>query len=209
MSNDHTRYLAITGLLAAMATLLMFLELPLPLMPVFLKMDISELPAIVAAFTLGPLAAVLVDLIKNLLHAANTQTMGIGECANFLIGAAFLIPVGCVYRHRADYRGAIMALALGTVSMVVWAALLNYFIFLPLYQVVLHFPLGRMVALGTAANPYITDLKTFIILAIAPFNALKGLIVSLLALGLYRKVQPWLRAEWPRQQPTEVHRRLT
>ena len=135
-----------------MSTILMFLDVPVPMMPVFLKLDISELPAVIAAFSMGPMAAVLVELIKNLLHLANTQTLGIGECANFLVGVSFLVPAGYVYRRRADYRGAILALMLGTMSMVFWASVLNYFVLLPLYQAVLHFPLDKIVALGAAAK---------------------------------------------------------
>lgn len=178
-----------------MSTILMFLDIPVPFMPVFLKLDISELPAVIAAFSLGPMAAVMVELIKNLLHMVNTQTLGIGECANFLVGIAFLIPAGLIYRRRADYTGAILALLFGTISMVFWASVLNYFVLLPLYQAVLHFPLDKMVALGSAANPHITDLNSFITLAIAPFNALKGIVISLLTVLIYRRVLPLLHSE--------------
>ncbi|MBP2649218.1 MAG: transporter, substrate-specific component [Firmicutes bacterium] len=195
MRNHNVKYLVKIGLLGAMATLLMFLELPIPMMPIFLKLDISELPAIIATFSMGPLAGVLVELIKNILHIANTQTLGIGECANFLVGTAFLIPLGYVYARRADYLGAILALLAGTVSMMFWASLLNYFVLLPLYQYALHFPLDQIVSLGSAANPRISDLKTFITLAIAPFNAIKGLVISVFTLLIYKRVLPLLRAE--------------
>lgn len=191
----QAKYIAKVGLLAAMATLLMFLEIPVPLMPVFLKLDLSELPAVIAALTLGPVAAVLVDLIKNLLHATNTQTMAIGECANFLVGVAFLLPIAFIYRRSPGYRGAAAGLALGTLSMILWASLLNYYVLLPLYQTVLRFPLDQMIQLGSAANPHITDLKTFITWAIAPFNAIKGLVISLSTLLIYKKVLPLLRAQ--------------
>lgn len=195
MYHSKVHFLAKVGLLAAMSTILMFLDVPVPMMPIFLKLDISELPAVIAAFSMGPMAAVLVELIKNLLHLANTQTLGIGECANFLVGVAFLVPAGYVYRRRADYRGAVLALMLGTVSMVFWASVLNYFVLLPLYQAVLHFPLDKIVAMGAAANPHVTDLKSFITLAIAPFNALKGIIISLFTILIYRRVLPLLRPE--------------
>ncbi|HMM19238.1 MAG TPA: ECF transporter S component [Selenomonadales bacterium] len=195
MYQSKVNFLAKVGLLSAMSTILMFLDMPVPLMPLFLKLDISELPAVIAAFSMGPMAAVLVELIKNLLHIANTQTLGIGECANFLVGVAFLVPAGYVYRRRADYPGAVLALTLGTVSMVFWASVLNYFVLLPVYQAVLHFPLDRIVALGSAANPHITDLKSFITLAIAPFNALKGFVISLCTVLIYRRVLPLLRPE--------------
>lgn len=193
MHKQETKYLTKIGLLSAVAALLMFWELPLPMMPVFLKLDISELPAVIAAFSMGPAAAVIVDLLKNIMHAFNTQTMGIGEIANFLVGIAFLIPTGYIYQKRADMAGASAGLICGTLSMMLTASFLNYYILLPLYQAVLHFPLERMIMLGSAANPHIVDLQTFIILAIIPFNAIKGIIIALFTLVLYKKVLPLLR----------------
>jgi len=188
----NVKYLVKVGILSAMAAILMFFELPVPMMPMFLKLDISELPAVIAAFSLGPLAGVLVELIKNLIHITNTQTLGIGECANFLVGAAFLVPSGYLYKKRTDYQGALFALATGIFCMIIFASVLNYFILLPLYQYALHFPLERVIALGSAANPHISDLKTFITFAIAPFNAIKGVVISLFALLIYKKVLPLL-----------------
>ncbi|SEP45055.1 ECF transporter S component [Propionispora vibrioides] len=187
-----TQYLAKIGLLAAVATLLMFFEVPVPMLPAFLKLDISELPAVIAVFSLGPVAGVLVDLIKNMLHIAGTQTAGIGELANFLVGVAFLVPAGLVYRRHSCYQGALLALTAGSVTMVAAASLLNYFVLIPLYQAVLHFPLEQVIAMGSAANPHIVDLKTFVTLAIAPFNAIKGLVIAVFTLLLYRKVLPLL-----------------
>lgn len=194
MSSFNTNYLTKVGLLSAIASLLMFMEMPVPMMPVFLKLDLSELPAVIAAFALGPAAAVLVELIKNIIHSANSQTVGIGECANFLVGISFLIPAGHIYRKYSNYRGAILALVTGTVTMVLCASLFNYYILLPLYQVALHFPLEKIINMGSAANPHITDLKTFITYAIAPFNLLKGLVISTLSLLIYKKILPLLRA---------------
>lgn len=195
MYKQKTKHLTKIGLLSAFATLLMFLEVPLPVMPVFLKLDISELPAVIAAFSMGPAAAVIVDLLKNSIHALNTSTMGIGEIANFLVGISFLIPTGYIYKKRADITGASVALICGTLSMTLTASFLNYYILLPLYQAVLHFPLERVIMLGTAANPHIVDLKSFITLAIIPFNTIKGIVIGLFTLALYKKVLPLLREE--------------
>lgn len=194
MNRYKANYTAKIGLLAAVATLLMFLELPVPMLPVFLKLDISELPAVIAAFSLGPAAAVLVDLVKNLIHATNTQTAGIGEAANFIVGVAFLVPAGMAYRRRPAFGGALLALTAGTVSMIFVASLMNYFVLIPLYQAVLHFPLEQIIAMGAAANPHIVDLKTFVALAVAPFNAIKGVVIAVFTLLIYRKVLPLLRA---------------
>ena len=192
MVSITTRYIAKVGILAAIAVILMFFEVPLPMMPGFLKLDASELPAIIGAFLLGPMAGVGIELIKNILHAANSQTMGIGETANFLVGVAFVLPAGYLYQRNKSHKGAFIALMAGTFSMMFSASLLNYFILLPLYQAVLHFPLEQVIQLGTIANPQIIDLKSFIAFAIAPFNVIKGIIISIFTMMIYRKLLPVL-----------------
>jgi riboflavin transporter FmnP len=190
MASLNTRYIAKIGILSAIAVILMFFEVPLPMMPSFLKLDASELPAIIGAFVLGPMAGVGIEFIKNLLHAANTQTMGIGEIANFLVGVAFILPAGYLYQKDKSQGGAILSLIMGTFSMMLAASLLNYFILLPLYQAMLHFPLEQIITLGTVANPQIVDLKSFITMAIAPFNLIKGIVISVFTLLIYKKISP-------------------
>lgn len=192
MGSVDTRYIAKIGILSAIAVILMFFEVPLPMMPSFLKLDASELPAIIGAFVLGPMAGIGIEFIKNLLHVASTQTMGIGEIANFLVGAAFILPAGYLYQKYKSQRGAIISLTIGTFSMMLVASLLNYFILLPLYQAVLHFPLEQIINMGTVANPNIIDLKSFITMAIAPFNLIKGVVISVFTLLIYKKILPVL-----------------
>jgi len=151
-------------------------------------LDASELPAIIGAFAFGPMAGVTIEFVKNLLHAVNTQTMGIGEIANFLVGVAFVLPAGYLYQRYHSRNGAVIALVAGTFSMMFLASLMNYFILLPVYQAVLHFPLEQIIQMGTVANPRIVDLKSFIALGIAPFNMIKGIVMSLLTLMIYRKL---------------------
>lgn len=192
MSSVRTGYLTKIGMLSSIAVILMFFEVPVPMMPSFLKLDASELPAIVGAFVLGPMAGVFIELIKNVVHALNSHTMGIGEVANFLVGISFVVPAGYLYGKYSTRRGAVFSLMVATFIMMVSAAILNYFILIPLYQVVLHFPLEQMVALGTATNPRIVDLTSFITMAIAPFNMIKGIIISLFTMLIYKKVSPLL-----------------
>lgn len=188
MNHVRTSYITKIGMLSAIALILMFFEVPVPMMPNFLQLDASELPAILGAFLLGPMAGVFIELIKNMLHATNTHTMGIGEMANFLVGISFVVPAGYLYGKYSSRLGALLALSAGTVTMMIVAGGLNYFVLIPLYQMVLHFPLEQMIALGTVANPRIVDLSSFITMAIAPFNVLKGAIVSLLTMMIYKKV---------------------
>ena len=102
----NTRKLAVTAILGAVASALMFLAFQVPLMPSFIQMDLSELPALLAAFSMGPLSGVGVCLIKNLVHLLATSTGGVGELSNFLLGAAFVLPAGLFYKYRKNRMGA-------------------------------------------------------------------------------------------------------
>lgn len=190
----HTKlaYTTRIAILASAAAILMVLELPVIFMPGFLKLDFSEIPAIIGGFALGPLAGCLIVLLKNLIHVSSTQTAGIGEMANFLVGTFQVVPAALVYKMRKNRTGAMAGLVAGTLSMTLAAAVLNYWVLIPLYQIALKFPPEAIVNMGRAANPLIIDLKTFIVFAIVPFNLFKGIIVSAITLMVYKKVSPVL-----------------
>ncbi|MDF2874174.1 MAG: ribU [Sporomusa sp.] len=190
----HTNlaYTTRIAILASAAAILMVLELPVIFMPGFLKLDFSEIPAIIGAFALGPLAGCLIVLLKNLIHLSSTQTAGIGEMANFLVGTSLVVPAAFVYKCKKNRTGAVIALIAGTVSMTLAAAALNYWVLIPLYQVALHLPPEAIVNMGRVANPLIIDLKTFIVFAIVPFNLFKGILVSAITMLVYKKVSPVL-----------------
>jgi len=181
------------SLLAVMAFLLMYIELPIPIFPVFLTIDISDLPALLGAFALGPIAGVIVELFKNILHGLLAgKTDLVGELANFLVGSCLVLVSGYIYRARKSKGGAVIALVIGTMVMSVFAGLLNYFIVLPLYVKLAGYSIEGVVKMGTMINHNIKDLKSFIILSIIPFNILKGIVVSVVTLGLYKRVSPLL-----------------
>lgn len=184
------------SLLSVMAFLLMYIEIPLPIFPDFLKIDISDLPALLGAFALGPIAGVIIELFKNILHGIFAgKTAFVGELANFLVGSCLILVSGYIYKIKKSKGGAIIALLIGTIIMSVFAGLLNLFVVLPLYEKVLHYPLDAIVALGTAINPSIKNLNSFILLSIIPFNILKGIVVSVVTLGIYKRVSPLLHKE--------------
>lgn len=188
---DLSTQLKIT-LMGALAFIIMFLELPLPMFPDFLKIDISDVPALIAGFALGPVAGVLVELLKNALHLFRTSTSGVGELANFLVGSALVVPAALVYNRNKSRKSAIIGLLIGIISMAVMGAIANYFILIPFYEKAMGFPVDAIVGLGAAVNGAIKDLPTFILYAIVPFNLLKGVIVSALTVGLYKYVSPLL-----------------
>ena len=192
MLQTNMAYTTRIAILASAAAILMALELPVIFMPGFLKLDFSDIPAIIGAFALGPLAGSLIVLLKNLIHLTSTQTAGIGEMANLFVGTALVVPAAMIYKGKKNRTGAILALLAGTISMTLAAAALNYWVLIPLYQIALHLPPEAIVNMGRVANPLIIDIKTFIVFAIIPFNLFKGIVVSIIAMLVYKKVSPVL-----------------
>ena len=178
------------GLLAALAGVLMLFEFPLWFAPPFYELDLSELPVLIGTLALGPLAGVFIELVKILLNLAmnGTVTFGVGEAANFLIGCAFILPVGLIYKKYPSFKGLSIGLGVGIISLCAVGALANYFLLLPVYSVAFGIPLDGLVAMGSAVNPAITNMATFILWAVVPFNLLKGTLISLLGYILYKKV---------------------
>jgi len=189
MKNKKLNKMIKISMLSVIAFLLMFLELATPFFPPFLKFDISDLPALIGAFALGPVAGVTIELIKNILHGTFVGgTAFIGEFANFLVGSVFVFSAGLYYSKNKSRKNAVIAIVIGTILMTIAASVFNYYIFLPLYEKILNFPVAAVVGMGRSVNPNITDLNTFIIWAIMPFNLLKGIIIGLITLPIYKRI---------------------
>ena len=185
------------SLLSVMAFILMFLEVPLPIFPSFLKIDLSDLPALFGAFALGPAAGIGIELLKNILHIVfkGTQTGFVGELANFAVGATLAVTAGTIYRANKSKKTAILGLVVGSIVMSVVAAVLNYTVLLPLYAKVYKAPIDAFVAMGATVNPNIKTVKDLVMWSIFPFNLLKGVVVSAVTVPLYKRVSPILHSE--------------
>lgn len=186
------------GMLGAVAVVLMMLDFPVPfLVPPFVKMDFSELPVLIGTFAMGPVAGVLIELLKNLLNLVlhGTTTGGIGELSNFVIGCAFVVPAGLIYRKKKTKKNALIGMACGTVFMAALGCLSNAFVIFPMYSAVMGIPMEQFVAMGTAINPAVDNLFTFIILCMAPFNLMKGIVISLITFLLYKRLRVLLKGE--------------
>lgn len=185
------------SLLSAMAFLLMLIELPIPIFPAFLKIDLSDLPALVGAFALGPVAGVVIEGLKVLLNLVfhGTTTAGVGEVANFLIGASFVFTAGVIYKRNKVKRNAIKGLIAGTLIMTVIGAVINYTFLIPVYATAFHVPLNVIIGMGTKVNSNITDLSTLVLFAIVPFNLIKGAAVSFVTAAIYKKISVILTHE--------------
>ena len=191
-SGNKLRKMTQIGMLSGLATVLMLIQIPLPFFPPFYKFDFSEVPVLIGAFVLGPVAGILIELVKILLFMliSGTTTAGIGEVANFLIGCALVVPASIIYRRFHTRKGAIVGLVIGVVAMTIIGSILNAFVLLPVYARAFEMPISELVAMGTAVNASITSLGTFVALAVAPFNLLKGTVVSIVVLLLYKKISP-------------------
>lgn len=183
------------GMLSAVAVVLMLFEIPLPFAPSFYELDFSEVPVLVGCFAMGPGAGAVIELIKILLNLVinGTITAGVGEIANFFIGCAFCIPAGIIYRKVKTKKGAIIGMVTGTLFMTLSGCFINAYIMLPAYAKAFHWPIDNLIAMGTAINPSIDNMFTFVVFAVVPFNLLKGIIVSLVVSLIYKKIRVILK----------------
>ena len=149
----NIRTITMTALLSAMAYVLAFVEFPVPLSPSFAKMDLSDFPALIGAFAFGPISGLLIELVKNALQLMTTSTGGIGEIANFLMGASYVVAAGVIYKHRKTKKTALLACVAASLVMGIAAALANYFILLPLFETFM--PLDQLIASFGAFLPFI------------------------------------------------------
>lgn len=200
-STMRIRHLVVTAMLSAIATVLMLLDFSLPmLIPSFVKMDVSELPALLASFSMGPVYGVAVCLVKNLLNILfnGTSTGGIGEVCNFLLGAAFCGGAGLLYKFRKNRRTAVLAALLGSVVMAVASVPVNYFITYPIYSQ-LFGGMEPIIQAYQALRPSVNGLLECLLIFNMPFTLIKGLLVSVLTFVVYKPLSPILHG---RQQET-------
>lgn len=193
-SKVSTRYLVVTAMLSAVAFVLMFLEFPIPaVIPPFIKMDLSDLPALIGGFSMGPLSGVVISLLKNLLHILikGTTSNGVGEIANFLMGAVFSALAGVIYKLHKSRRGAVIAAFAGAVAMGIVSLPINYFITYPLYAAMYG---GMEIIVGAyqAIIPSVDGVVQCLIVFNVPFTIVKGLLCALVCFFIYKPLSPVL-----------------
>lgn len=186
MRDCKLRRLILVFIIAAISFLIMVFELALPVFPPFLKLDFSDLPALLIGFSLGPISGAGVVFISNLLHLTITATMGIGELANFLISGTFVFISAKIY---ASYKRTVLSLAVGAVGMVIMALIINIFIIIPLYEAILDLSLENIIAAARAINPAVDSLNTYLAMVIVPFNLMKAIIVSLVFYPTFKRIK--------------------
>ena len=183
------------AILAAISVVIMMVSFPLPsIAPTFYKLDFSEVAVLIGSFALGPVCAIIIEALKILLNLLlnGTNTAFIGEFANFFMGCALVVPAGIIYQNNKTRKSAITGIIIGIISLVIAGDLLNYFLLIPAYVNIAHFPLEAIIAAGTKIFPFIKDLLSMVLVCVTLFNLTKGISVGIITLLLYKRVSPLL-----------------
>ena len=195
MKKDTTHKLTVAAMLSAVAFILMFIEFPIPmLIPAFIKMDFSDLPALLGAFALGPVYGVVISFMKNLLHIVikGTSTACVGELSNFILGAIFSAVAGYLYKHHKSRKTAIIGAVAGAVAMGVLSVPSNYFVVYPAYVQFYHMPLEAILGMYQAILPSADSLIKCLVIFNLPFTLVKGLLDAVLCMLIYKPLSPIL-----------------
>ena len=195
MKNFNARKFTVTAIMGAVASVLMHLSFSTPVIPAFIKLDFSELPALIAAFAMGPLCGVSVCLIKNLISLITTSTAGVGELSNFLLGVTFVLPAGLIYKKMKNLKGAVIASLIGAVVMGILSIPINYFITYPAYIFFYRMPLEGIMAMYQAINPKTETLLQALVWFNAPFTCFKGLCDVVLTFLIYKRISPIIKGK--------------
>lgn len=187
----RTKDMTKVAMLSVIGFVLMYFQLPLTFVaPPFMKLDISDLPVLMGAFTMGPVYGIIIAALKNLMHIIfkGTMTAGVGELSNFIISSTFAVVSSYIYRKHKTYKGAVLSMTVGVVAMTALAMTSNYFVVFPLYGKVM--PMEAIIAMGSAITPRIKGLFTMMIYSVLPFNLIKGFTTSAVMMLVYKKISP-------------------
>ena len=188
----NVRYMTVTAMLSAVAFALMFFEFSIPfLVPSFIQMDLSELPALIGAFAMGPWYGVIICLIKNLIHLLITTTGGVGELSNFILGAAFVLPAGLIYQGKKTKKNAVIGSVLGAAFMALLSVASNYFIVYPVYTAFL--PMDTILAMYQEILPSADTLLKCLVIFNMPFTFVKGMLSVIITLLIYKHISPIIK----------------
>lgn len=193
MKNKNLRKVTVTAILAALSSSLMFVSFNVPLMPSFIKLDFSELPALIASFSLGPMYGVCVVLVKNLVNVFFSTTGGVGELSNFIIGAVFVFTAGMIYKKKKCRSYALIGAVVGSFLMASIGLISNYYVVYPIYQNFM--PLEAIMGLYQAIYPGVKNLWQALIVFNVPFTFIKGMLNALITFVIYKKISPIIKGK--------------
>ena len=190
-----TRKVVMIGMFSAIAGVLHCLDFAVPFAPPFYKLDFSELAALIGGFAFGPVASVLIEFLKIMIKLVikSTSTAFVGDLANFLIGCMLVLPASVIYQFRKSKKNAIIGCISGTVIMTVFGTWFNAVYLLPTFSRLFHMDMDVILGMGQAINPGVKDLTTFVILMVAPLNIVKGVVVSVITMLIYKPLSPIIK----------------
>ena len=188
-----TRYLVSAAMLSAVAVVLQYIEFSIPIMPSFIKLDLSDLPSLIGAFAMGPLWGVAIAGIKNLIHLLVSQSGGVGELANFLMNAVFVAAAGLIYQYHRTRKGARAGSVIGAVIMALVSVPVNYFIVYPFYTACM--PMEAIIGAYQVIYPGIQDgnLLQCLLVFNLPFTFVKAMLSVVIVMLIYKRISPIIR----------------
>ena len=192
-SSLKVRRMVTVAVMSAVAMVLQFIEVSIPIMPTFIKLDFSDIPELIITFAYGPLSGVLVCLIKNILHMPLSGSAFIGELSNFLLGCFFVVPAGLIYKHKKTKKSALIASVVGALVMALVSVLTNYFLIYPLYVKVLGLPYEAIIGMYQLILPSADTLIKDLLIFNVPFTFIKGLIDAAVTFLIYKRLSPVLK----------------
>jgi len=180
------------GILSALSYGLMFIQVPIPIAPPFMKLDLADVPSLIGGFALGPWYGVMIQFIKNLLNLSKTMTGGVGELSNFIVGSTFVLVSSLIYRNNKTKKNSILSLILGVLAMSAVATISNAFVVFPLYGKAMNMDLSAFAAM-VGQNGLVKNYFTLMVFSIAPFNIIKGAVESIVTELIYKRISPMLK----------------
>lgn len=175
------------GVLAAMSVILYYIEIPVI---AFYKLDISALPALLAGFAMGPIHGFAIIVIKNLIHLMGSSTAGVGEMADILMSGTLVLVASVIYKNNRTRKGALISMVCAVIAMIIVAVMVNYFILIPAYETMFHMDANAIIAYVGLST--VDSLVKLVLLVTAPFNLLKGCVISVITFLLYKRISPLL-----------------
>lgn len=194
-TNYKMQFIVFVAILSGLAGVLMLIEFPLPIAPPFYKVDLSDVAALIGGFSFGPLAGLLICLLKVLISILlnGTTTAFVGELASFLMDGTFVFVTSLVYKEAKSKKGIIVSLIVGVLSLTLMGAIANYYLMIPAYVKFMNFPLDSIIKMGSAINSRVNSLESLILLCTVPFNLVKGLIICTITYVLNDRISPLLK----------------
>lgn len=192
-----TKNIVLMAVFSALAAILMLFEFPLSFIaPTFYEIDLSEIPILVGSFIMGPVSGVIMEAVKIILKLLikGTSTGYVGDFANFCVGCSLVVPASLIYKYKKTKKNAILGMTVGTLFMGVMGAILNYYIMIPFYVKVASIPFTEIIEAGAAVWSVVNGKFSFVLFCVAPFNIIKGVIVSLITAIIYKHISMFIKS---------------